>query len=400
VRPKLVLYYNDLIFQPSESFLFKDFGQVPYVLAELNHAEVEYWVAASTTNPAFDRFRGKPVRQFAKAFRKLTTRLDCLKNGELYRAVNEDRGLTHLILFPFTPLTDLFVARLAARRGARVIVKLDTNRNYLETLAADWARVRRYPIRFARQCHHYRELLRLADLVVCETNDCARILRDGFLDLDLDEKLVQTFSGVSERWLSALGVEEVADVDRRRSIIVSGRISSWQKHTALIFEAGPPPPGWRIEFIGPVDEALEDVIERYRQADCDFDKKYRFHGSITEKRAYFDILMRAKDLLMNSRGGEGFPNVFAEAHYCRLFIVTSDVSGATEATADGRFGLIYRREDVSALRTALQAVPERVARFNHEPDSEAYRQRFIWEHSLDQPQFRRVFEDCAGRAAS
>ena len=394
MRSKIALYYNDLVFQPSESFLFKDFGQVPFVLAGLNGADLEYWIATSHPNPAFDQFRGKRVRQFAKSWSILPTRLDFLKNVALYRALDLEVVPSHLVLFPFTPLTDLMVARRAKQRGAKIIVKLDTNREYLETLAADWRRVRRRPVRFIRQSYHYREVLRLADLVLCETSACENLLRGGFLDLDLSGKLAKTFSGVSEDWLAAIGIKDVPVAERRHAIVVSGRISSWQKHTALILAAGPPPPNWRIDFIGEVDATLEAIIATHRAEDPAFDDHYRFHGAISDKRAYFDILMHARALLLNSRGGEGFPNVFAEAHYCRLLIVTSDVSGADDATGGGRWGMVYPCDDAAALRAALAALPSRL---DGEQPPEDYRRRFIWEHSLDQPVIRRLF-DRTGRA--
>ncbi len=394
MQPKIVLYYNDLVYRPSESFFFKDFGQVPYVLSELFNTDLEYWISASHLNPDLDRFREKRVRQFGKTLRQLPGRLDFLKNTRLYRAIDRDPDLTHLVLFPFTPLTDLMVARRLRRRrpDARIIVKLDTNREFLDAMAAEWCRWQKHPLRFTRQCHHYRELLRMADLVLCETSECEAILRGMFLDLDLDGKLAKTFSGLSQAWLQSIGVKDVPDEDRRSAIMVSGRISSLQKNTALVFEAGPPPPGWTIEFIGEIDAQLEETIACHRATDRRFDEHYRFHGAIADKRRYFDLLMHARALLMNSIGGEGFPNVFAEAHYCGLAIVSSDVSGAADATDHGRWGVVYPRQDAAALRSALGTLPDRAGFERGNPEIEEYRRRFIWEHSLDQPVIRRLFD--------
>ena len=393
MRPRIVLYYNDLVFTPSESFLFKDFGQVPFVLSELHGADLEYWIAAARPNPDFTHFRGRPVRQFGKLLPALPSRLDRLNNAPLLRAIRRDRGMTHLVMFPFTPFTDAAVARLArrVRPDLKIILKLDANIDYLVRIAQDWQRYRSHPARHLRQSHHYRALLAMADVVLCETDACHLMLADNFLGLDLGDRLVQTFSGLSSRWLASLGIEAVPFERRRRAIIVSGRISSAQKDAALILAAGPPPPGWTIEFVGEVDAALAQTIARHRAADPDFDRLYRFHGAVTDKRAYFEILMNARALLMNSRGGEGFPNVFAEAHACGLFIVTSDVSGAAEATGDGRWGIVYPRSDAAALRSALAALPARVEAAGGDPAPPALRQRFVWEHSLDQPAIGRLF---------
>ena len=389
---KLVCYYNDLKFQPSESFLQKDFGQVPYVLADLYNLDLEYWISATQPNVAFDTFRGRKVRQFGKSGPIRHDRLDVLRNRALYRCVDQATDITHFLIFPFTPITDLTVARRAKKRGARIVLKLDTNRDYLTSLAEGWHRQRARWRRRLTQAWHYRELLRLADLVICETSDAHDILSSQFLDLDLEDKLTKVFSGISETWFDGLGVRDVADQDRRQSIIVSGRLSSAQKHTETIFAAGPPPSGWTIDFIGAVDDELRRVIDRYRATDPHFDDHYRFHGIINDKSAYYNLLMQAKALLLNSRGGEGFPNVFAEAHKCRLFIVASDVSGAVDATDDGRWGIVYPADDAAALRAALDALPSTIKALTGAVPDE-YRRRFVWEHSLDQPSFRHLFEN-------
>jgi glycosyltransferase involved in cell wall biosynthesis len=393
VRPRIVLYYNDLVFTPSESFLFKDFGQVPFVLSELYGADLEYWIAAMQPNPGLTSFRGRPVRQFGKSLPALPARLDRLNNAPLFRAMRRERAMTHLVMFPFTPFTDAAVARLArrVRPDVKIILKLDANIDYLTRIARDWQRYRSHPARRLRQSHHYRALLDIADVILCETDACHQLLGAGFLGLDLGDRLVQTYSGLSSRWLASLGVEAVPFERRRRSIVVSGRISSAQKDTALVLAAGPPPPGWTIDFVGEVDAALAQTIARHRAADPDFDRHYRFHGAVMDKRAYFDILMNARALLMNSRGGEGFPNVFAEAHACGLFIVTSDVSGAAEATGGGRWGIVYPPGNAAALRSALAALPARVEAAGGDPAPPALRDRFVWEHSLDQPAIRRLF---------
>lgn len=390
---KLVLYYNDLKFQPSESFLQKDFGQVPYVLADLYDLDLEYWISAARPDVTFASFRGRKVRQFGKDGLIRHDRLDVLRNRALYRCIDAAADVTHFLIFPFTPVTDLAVARRAKKRGARIILKLDTNRDYLTSLAESWHCHHRPWRRRLTQAWHYRELLRLADLVICETSDAHDILSSRFLDLDLAEKLTKVFSGISERWFNGLGVPEIPKWERRRSIIVSGRLSSTQKHTETILTAGPPPPGWTIDFIGAVDDRLQSIVDRYRAEDPHFDDRYRFHGIIDDKAVYYTLLMRASALLLNSRGGEGFPNVFAEAHKCRLFIVASDVSGALDATGGGRWGIVYPADDAPALRTALDMLPSRIEALREGDVPEDYRRRFVWEHSLDQPFFHHLFEN-------
>jgi glycosyltransferase involved in cell wall biosynthesis len=390
---KMILYYNDLEFSPSDAFLTRDFGQVPFVLAEKYGLDLEYWISTMHPNGAYRQFRGKAVRQYRKTLRNISRRFDFLKNARLYFDIYRNRDLTHLMIFPFTPTTDWIVASAAKirRPSAKIILKLDTNEKFLRDVEADWQGHGKGWRRRLKQSHFYRELLDMADVIICETSACDAILRSGFLGLDLDHKLAKTFSGVSKDWLSELGVSEVPRAERKSSIVVSGRLSIWVKHTSLIFEAGPPPPGWTIEFIGEIDQELQHTIEAYRAADPHFDDRYRFHGMITDKRAYYDILMHSRALLMNSRGPEGFPNVYADAHFSGLFILSSDIASSIDATHEGRWGVIYERGSAEALRAALAVLPERIEAFENDPEAADFRRAFIWEHSLNQPAICSVF---------
>ena len=231
----------------------------------------------------------------------------------------------------------------------------------------------------------------MADAVICETSNCEKILRNNYLDLDLGKKLAKTFSGVSSNWLASMGITPFDGGERANRIVVSGRLSIWVKYTSLIFDAGPPPPGWTIEFIGEVNDDFQKVIDEYRRKDTRFDEYYRFHGTIMDKNKYFDILMNSRVLLMNSRGPEGFPNVYADAHFSRLFIVTSDIASSYDATGGGRWGIIYERENADALRAALASIPDRIDDFDRDPSVDEYRKNFIWESSLVQPVLENLF---------
>lgn len=396
MKRKMISYYNDLVFSPSEAFLHKDFGQVPYVLSEIYNIDLEYWISAKNIDNNFNLFRGKIVRQFKKMLKFLPNKLDIFKNISLYWYFYKNKNISHLLIFPFTPVSDVALAMIARffNPDIKIILKLDTNKDFLRSIEVEWSK--KMPLWKAvfRQYFYYRKLLDISNLIICETTDCENFLHLKFMELNLSSRLVKTFSGLSQRWMSSIGVVSSKDTNRRNSIIVSGRISSWMKHTSLIFEAGPPPQGWRIEFVGEIDEELENVIRLHRGNCPDFDDYYVFHGLVVDKAAYYDILTTARVLLMNSRGFEGFPNVFAEAHFCRLFILSSDVSGARDATHDGRWGITYPVGSTRGLRSAFDALAERVADFDAQTDTdyEIYRQNFIWENSLNQPPFRDVFE--------
>jgi len=246
-------YYNDLVFRPSELFLNKDFGQVATVLGALHGQPVTHLICCNEPNGALTSFAGNQVVQAKKQLRFLPSRLDPLKNLEVYRFLSRHRRrFSHLVMFPFCPPADLAVARLfrALNPDAHVILKLDANRVYLERLQASYVA---RPHSRLRQHHSYRRLLELADLVVHETRDAGELLqRDRFLGTTLPaHKLLNVYNGVSRRQIVDTYGEFAVGAARDNVIIFSGRLGTPEKNVELIFRSDPVPKGWRLKFIGP-----------------------------------------------------------------------------------------------------------------------------------------------------
>lgn len=386
-------YYNDLAFRPSELFLNKDFGQVATVLGALHERGVTHLICCNEPNEALRTFAGNGVVQAKKRLRFLPSKLDFLKNMAVYRFLFRHWGaFSVLVMFPFCPPSDLQAARLfrALNPGAKIILKLDANLAHLERLQASYAVAPRS--RF-RQHHYYRLLLDIADVVIYETRGVGHLLtQTPFLGPRAPAKFVNVFNGLSDRQVRAILGGAPAMAHREQVIIVSGRLSSAQKNVELIFRSDPVPEGWRIKFIGSVDSTFRQVIEGYRQRDPNFDRKYEFVGEITDKRTYFCALSSGRILLLCS-DWEGFPMVYAEAHYFGLYIVTTDVSGAAEATDDGRLGRIIARDDPAALRDALRAVCADTSLDVATVAASKYgNAHFVWESSLCRPELDRLFE--------
>jgi glycosyltransferase involved in cell wall biosynthesis len=385
-------YYNDLVFQPSEMFLNKDFGQVATVLGSLHTREVTHLICCNEPNEALRTFAGNGVVQAKKRFRFLPSRLDFLKNMAVYRFLFRHRGaFSVLVMFPFWPSSDLQVAKLfrALNPGAKIIMKLDANLAHIERLQASYEVAPRS--RF-RQHHYYRLLLDIADVVIYETHGVGHVLtQTPFLGLQAPAKFVNVFNGLSDRQVRAILGGAPATARREQVIVISGRLSSPEKNVELIFRSDPVPEGWRIRFIGGMDNAFRELIENYRRRDPNFERKYEFAGEITDKRTYFRALSSARIMLLCS-DKEGFPMVYAEAHYFGLYIVTTDVSGAAEATDGGRMGKVIPRNDPAALRDALRAVCADVFLDAATKTAQVYGARhFIWEDSLRTPAIDEIF---------
>jgi glycosyltransferase involved in cell wall biosynthesis len=387
-------YYNDLVFQPSELFLNKDFGQVATVLGRLYGQRVTHLICCNEPDPSLSRFMDNEVVQARKRLRFLPARLDVLKNRAVDRFLERRRGeFSLLVIFPFQPLSDLRVVRRfrALNPGARIVLKLDANRAYLDRLQQSYFAKPRSRI---RQHAAYRRLLELADLVIHETRDAGELLRSGeFLGTRLPPgRFLNVYNGLSQRQVEAAGGRLDDDAPRGNVIVFSGRLGTLEKNVELIFRSDPVPPGWKLKFIGPIDDVFATVVARYRAADANFDAKYQFTGAIADKARYFRELSQGKILLLCSNK-EGFPMVYAEAHYFGLYIVTTAVSGAAEATDDGRHGRIFPCNDPAALRDALHAVCNDPALEDARRAARKYGARhFLWEDSLRHPAIERLFK--------
>ena len=386
---KLILnYYNDLVFQPSELFLHKDFGQVATVLGELHGRRVVHLICCKESNKYLSTFSGANVVQAKKRFRLLPTKLDFIKNLAAYQfLLQHRRQFSCLVMFPFCPHSDLLIAKLflALNPAAKIIVKLDANLAYLEQLQASYDA---NPLNCFRQHHYYRGILDIADVVLYETRKVGQLLSHGnFLGMCQPSKFLNIFNGISRNQVAiALDTQSNELASTRNNIIVfSGRLGSPEKNVELIFRADPVPAGWKLKFVGSLDNAFLAVIAHYRARDPKFDTKYEFTGEISDKKSYFQELSTAKILLLCSNK-EGFPMVYAEAHYFGLYIVTTDVSGSAEATDEGRIGTIIPRNDPIALRQALHSVCSNanLDKFIDAGREYGYR-HFIWEQSLRNP---------------
>ena len=386
-------YYNDLLYQPSELFLSKDFGQVATVLGRLHGSSVQHLICCNTVNESLSTFAGNNVFQAKKSLRFLPSKVDFLKNIRGYLFLWRHRKkFSILVMLPFTPLSDLLMVRtfLALNPNAKIIIKLDANVDHLERLQQAYKSTR---IGFWRQHVSYRELLVRATTVIYETRNVGRLLKEkNFLELNSPQKFVNVYNGVSEQQMSDTAPPRKHSSERNNVIIFSGRLSAPQKNVELIFKSDPVPPGWKIRFLGKVDETFRRVIEEYKQNDSRFDEKYEFLGELADKGEYYKAFSAGKILLLCSNW-EGFPMVYSEAHYFGLYIVTTSVSGADEATDGGRLGTVVPPNDPGALKAALLSVCTHTDIDAAIALARGYgQQHFVWERSLRTPRVDSVFE--------
>jgi glycosyltransferase involved in cell wall biosynthesis len=395
---RLLLYYNERVFVPSELFLNKDFGQVALVLGEIYSYETEYLIFCKKINPDLITFSGKKVSQVRKIAQFLPDKIDFIKNifGYLF-LFNGANKYDALVMFPFHPLSDYFFLKLFKifNKKANVIVKLDTNLN----------QVREYQMRYKLnktnlvkkllgQANFFKKILKMSDLIMYETIEAGKVLANNFLDLSLEKKLLNVYNGVSEKQVSSYGIIRKPYASRLNQIVVSGRIGAPQKNIEMIFKANPNlKNNWKIYFIGPIEAGFENVINIYKKDIPDFDDKFIFLGLISDKKKYYEILNNSKVLLLTS-DFEGFPMVYSEALYFGLFIVTTNVSGSAEATNKGHLGKVIECGNVDQLKIAIESIcmqEDELKKLTLDIVSYS-KKHFIWESNLSNPVFHNLLE--------
>ena len=385
-------YYNDLVFAPSELFLNKDFGQVATVLGAIHDRPVEHVIACNRPNVHLKAFNGAQVVQAEKNLKFLPRSLDFLKNIRVYTHIlKQRRRYTAMVLFPFWPPSDYIAVAIFRflNPNAKIILKLDANVDNVRRLDVSCRNARHNVL---RQHFYYRKLLETADAVIYETRAVGQLLHQSRLLIGAHrKKLVNVYNGISRQQALRYETRHVPNEYRDNIIIFSGRLSSAQKNVELIFQADPVPPGWKIRFIGAVDQAFRAVIDRYKRQDPQFEEKYEFIGEVTDKKEYFAEFSKGRILILSS-AWEGFPMIFAEAHHFGLYIITTDVSGAAEATDEGRLGRIVPRNDPHALREAVRETCANPDLPRMVSAARPYGQRyFVWEDSLNLPILNQLF---------
>lgn len=105
------------------------------------------------------------------------------------------------------------------------------------------------------------------------------------------------------------------------------------------------PQGWRLDIVGPFDEAYRDALLAGRTA-----ASLRFLGQLPHEEAM--KRMAACDLFVLPSYTEGFPNVVVEAMALGRPIIATEVGAIPEMLADGA-GLLVESKNVDALIEAL-----------------------------------------------
>lgn len=97
---------------------------------------------------------------------------------------------------------------------------------------------------------------------------------------------------------------------------------------------------------GPERSRLEDMALRLAPG------RTQFVGSLTDT---LPVYQASDALLLASKGGDSMPAVIAEAAFCSLPTIATDVGAIGEMIDHNVTGIVTRRGDLTALQSAIKA---------------------------------------------
>lgn len=144
--------------------------------------------------------------------------------------------------------------------------------------------------------------------------------------------------------------------EKENIICTVGRIGHYHKANEVLLEAFKTAssgiPDWKLKLIGPIEKTFEAYITKYFETNPHLLEKVIFTGEIADKEALNAEYQKAKIFCMTSRL-ESFGLVFAEAASNGCFIITSDIISARDVTGNGKYGDIFRKDDIVQLSDIL-----------------------------------------------
>ncbi len=204
----------------------------------------------------------------------------------------------------------------------------------------------------------YRCFLRRVEVLSCETVEVfERIRVRGLYGIPVADRLELIPNGYDDELISRLGVRVRSFAEKENLMIVVGRPGSYEKNTEMLLQAvrdldlGT----WRILIIGPTEGDFPGYFARFILENPRFEGKLILVGNVPNKSLLFEYYNRAKVFLLTSRR-EGFALVFPEALYFGNYIITTDVGGARETTADSSIGCVVPVGDCARFRAEMLRV--------------------------------------------
>lgn len=148
--------------------------------------------------------------------------------------------------------------------------------------------------------------------------------------------------------------------DKDNIILTVGRLGAYEKATEILMEAfkiaSEKLPDWKLKLVGPIEPGFDKYIDNYLYHYYPhLQSKVVFAGPIYDRKLLMKEYEKSKVFCLTSRV-EAFAQVFGEAAFNGNYIISSDVDGSLDITADKKYGDIFPINNFEALGGKLISI--------------------------------------------
>ena len=312
--------------------LLKDCGIVPYLL----HKNYDFHSVLVGYNA------NKPSLPYLETYLK-GVEVDFLSDDTLntrIKYINDHaKDIDLFILYGaydiYVPMVDFYKKK---RPDGKVYLATDANVNWMDLITHD------NPL--------YKKFLNQCDVVGASCRKTQRYL---------SMKWPTAVDLIRNGWYNFSNVDFNNLFNNKENIILTvGRLGTKQKRTELLLEAfaacSDKIPDWRLRLVGKIEPKFKEYVDKFFNRYPNLKERIEFVGLIEDKLQLAEEYKKAKIFVLTSTVEGGTPNVIAEALYAGCYIITSNIDGASDATDEGKCGVVFSLINKSELVDILKRV--------------------------------------------
>lgn len=297
--------------------LTKDVGLIPYIFQK--HLNYEVTILCGKNEEHYDEMMTKNIN------------LNFMDNEDSVTALLQKTDILMLIGYYDFNLRMIEKFKSINTKG-KVYLKLDLNRHWLSTIGFN---------------HKNIDLLNNCTLISVESKNLKKIIDDTW-----PVKVEHIPNGFYDFFNSS-----TIDYSHKENIILTvGRLGTYEKATEIVMEAfkiaSEKIRNWKLKLIGPIEPGFNQYINNYFSYYPELQNKIIFAGPIYDRKSLMEEYRKSKVFCLTSRV-EAFAQVFGEAAFNGNYIISSDVDGSLDITADKKYGSIFPINDFETLSREL-----------------------------------------------
>jgi glycosyltransferase involved in cell wall biosynthesis len=331
--------------------LTKDLGQIPYFLHK-KHA-YDSTIVSYKNSDRYDNIHTE-VKGLHLEFIENTGRLSFLEKGVLKYICKNAKQIDILNLYLFSKFSFVYGILYKTLNPKGILyLKLD---GYNETfdpqtpITHSTGKLKNYILKQLEK-----KFIRSVDLISMENTEGTKLVQQKFPSIT--HKIMYLPVGANDIFLESAFKDKHKKFSEKENIILTvGRVGEEIKNHEMIIRALTHinMKGWKMVFVGPVNPNFKTYFEEMSIGFPSLKEKTVFTGSISNRVELYEWYNRAKIFCMTSRK-ESFCHSISEALYFGNYIIgTEGIMSLKDVTDSGKYGVIIRDNDDTALATAFQ----------------------------------------------